>query len=122
MIPNNLKLTHIFKTIKSKINQKSIIPDFARKIAFQRWTIAIFLSSILALLLLPQIHFYYPEHKVGSIAIRDVRADHDLLVEDRVATEQKNIEAASDVQAVSDYDSYTVFLLKTNLTKAFLLA
>jgi membrane-associated HD superfamily phosphohydrolase len=120
MLLNNLKLTHIFKIIKSKINKINIIPEFARKIAFQRWTIAILLSSILALLLLPQIHFSYPEYKVGSIAIRDVRADRDLLVEDKVATEQKKIGVARDVQAVYDYDSDTVFLLKTNLAKAFL--
>jgi putative nucleotidyltransferase with HDIG domain len=116
---NNLILTKYFKIFKTISNQKKIIPEFARKRSFQRWAIAFFLSAILSLLLTPQVYFSYPEYKVGSIAIRDVRADHDLLVEDKAATEQRKIELAKDVQSVYDYDSDTASQLKATISKAF---
>ena len=54
---------------------RKLIPDFVKKIAFQRWASVILLSAILSLLLTPQLRFSYPEYKAGSIALRDVRAD-----------------------------------------------
>jgi len=119
MIPENLNLTKISKFFKKVLNQKNIIPEFAREIAFQRWAIAIFLSAVLSLLLTPQVYFSYPEYKVGSIAFRDVRADHDLLVEDKAATEQRKIEVVKEVQSVYDYDSDTSSQLKATIAKAF---
>jgi len=119
MTPHNLILSKVYNFFKTITKQKNIIPEFAKKTAFQRWTIAIFLSGILSLLLTPQVHFSYPEYKVGSIAIRDVRADHDLLVEDRSATEQKKAEVVKDVQSVYDYDSDTASQLKVAIAKVF---
>ncbi len=119
MIPKYFNLTKVFKFFRTVSNQKNIIPEFAKKITFQRWAIAIFLSAVLSLLLTPKVYFSYPEYKAGSIAIRDVRADHDLLVEDRAATEQKKIEVVKDVQSVYDYDSDTASQLKAALTKIF---
>ncbi len=119
MIPNSLNLNKVIKFFKTVSNKKNIIPEFARKKAFQRWAIVIFLSAILSLLLTPQVYFSYPEYKVGSIAIRDVRADHDLLVEDRSATEQKKTELVKDVQSVYDYDSDTASQLKSTIVRVF---
>jgi hypothetical protein len=119
MILKNFNLTKVFKFFKTVSDHKNIIPEFARKIAFQRWAIAIFLSVVLSLLLTPKVYFSYPEYKVGSIAIRDVRADHDLLVEDRVATDQKKIEVVKDVQSVYDYDSDATSQLKATISKVF---
>jgi hypothetical protein len=78
MIPEYLKLSTIAQVIKKEAKQKKLIPDFARKITFQRRASAICLSAILSFLVTPQLHFSYPEYKVGSIAIRDVRADRDF--------------------------------------------
>ena len=119
MIPHNFNLTEVSKFFKTISNQKNIIPGFAKNTAFQRWVIAIFLSGILSLLLTPQVYFAYPEHKVGSIAVRDVRADHDLLVEDRAATEQKKTEVIKDVQSVYDYDGDIASELKSKMAKVF---
>ena len=78
MIPEYLKLSTITQIIKKEAKQKKLIPDFPRKITFQRWASVICLSVILSFLLTPQLHFLYPEYRVGSIAIRDVRADRDF--------------------------------------------
>jgi hypothetical protein len=72
MIPEYLKLSTIAQVIKKEAKQKKLIPDFAKKIAFQRWASAIFLRTILSFLLTPQLHFSYPEYKVGFIAIREM--------------------------------------------------
>ncbi|MGD1152539.1 MAG: hypothetical protein ABR911_06675 [Syntrophales bacterium] len=77
MIPEYLKLSTIAQVIKKEAKQKQL-PDLARKITLQRWASAIFLSTILSFLLAPQLHFSYPEYTVGSIAIRDVRANRDF--------------------------------------------
>lgn len=69
MIPEYLRLSTITQIIKKEAKQKKLMPDFARKITFQRWASAICLSAILSFLVTPQLHFSYPEHKVGSIAI-----------------------------------------------------
>ncbi|HYA14784.1 MAG TPA: HDIG domain-containing protein [Syntrophales bacterium] len=119
MMPDNLNLTKVSKHFKKVLNPKKIIPEFARKTAFQRWAIAIFLSAILSLLLTPQVYFSYPEYKVGSIATRDVRADHDFLVEDKADTEQKKAEVIKDVQSVYDYDGDIASQIKLTVAKGF---
>jgi hypothetical protein len=83
MIPKYLKLSGLTRIIRGGSNRIKLTPGFAKKIACRRWACAIFLSAILAFLLTPQLHFSYPEYKAGSIALRDVRADHDFLVQDK---------------------------------------
>jgi hypothetical protein len=78
MIPEYLRLSTITQIIKTEPKQKKLIPDFARKITFQRRASTICLSAMLSFLVTPQLHFSYPEYKVGSIAIRDVRPDRDF--------------------------------------------
>ncbi|MGA2330676.1 MAG: HDIG domain-containing metalloprotein [Syntrophales bacterium] len=122
MIPEYLKLSTIAQVIKKQTKQKKLIPDFAKKIAFQRWASAIFLSAILSLLLTPQLHFSYPEYKAGSVAARDVRADRDFLVEDKASSEQKKMEAIMQIPSVYDYDSDIPRQLKATIAKAFFAA
>ncbi len=122
MIPKYLKLSTITQIIKKGPDPKKLIPDFAKKLVFQRWTCAICLSAVLSLLLTPQLHFSYPDYKVGSIALRDERADRDFLVEDKTSSYQKKLEAQRAVPSVYDYDSDTSRQLKVSVAKAFLAA
>ena len=122
MIPNRFKITQVIQIFKRVFNQTPSVPGFAKKIAFIRWTIAICVSAVLSVLLAPQVHFFHPDYKVGSIATRDVRADRDFLVEDRVSTEQKRAEAIRDFKSVYDYDSDTPSNLRAVVTRAFSLA
>jgi len=96
-----------------------ISPKFVRKTQFQGWAIIVVLNIILAVLLAPDVHFFQPDYKVGSIATRDVKADHDFLVEDRVSMEQKRFEAVKNIQSVYDYDMDILFQIKANVAKAF---
>lgn len=118
MISELLKFKLFSKIFKKALNKKNIASEFTKKTSFHRWTVAICLSVILSFVLTPQIHFSYPDYKVGAIADRDVRADRDFLVEDRLSTDQKRNEAVRDIQSVFDYDSDITFQLKTSVTKA----
>ena len=122
MIPEYLKLSAIAQVIKKQATQRKLIPDFVKKIAFQRWASVILLSAILSLLLTPQLRFSYPEYKAGSIALRDVRADRDFLVEDKASSEQKKMEAMRQIPSVYDYDGDIPRQLKATVAKAFMAA
>ncbi|MDI6776351.1 MAG: HDIG domain-containing protein [Syntrophales bacterium] len=114
IITNNI--LNIFKRTANRIN---IVPEFARNTVFQRWGIGICLSFILSLLLTPHIHFIHPHYKVGSIVSKDIKADRDFLVEDRVSTDQKRMETLKGTMSLYDYDSDTASQLTANLNNAF---
>ena len=109
----------IFTKAKKVSVQTELIPEFARNLLFQRWAIVICLSLFLSLLLTPYIHFIHPTYKVGSIATKDVKANRDFLVEDRISTEQKKMEAINDLKPVYDYDRDTPSTLGMNIARAF---
>lgn len=122
MIPNRLKNTQVTQIFKKTFKKTPSLPEFSKKIVFNKWTIAICVSAVLTFLLTPQVHFFHPDYKVGSIAAIDVRADRDFLVEDKVSTEQKRAEAIKDFKSVYDYDSNTPAILRAVVTRAFLSA
>ena len=120
MNPIDTATNKALKILKDKSRKLRIIPEFARNTLLQKWAIVVCLGLILSLLLSPRIHFSRPDYKVGMIAIHDVKADRDFLVEDRVSTEQKKMEILADVKTVYDYDSDLQTQTETNLNKAFL--
>jgi len=99
--------------------QINFIPRFARNILFQRWAVLILMSLILTLILSPQIHLS-STYKSGTIATKDIKADHDFLVEDKTSTEQKKLEASKKAKPIYDYDRDMPSLIGTHLAKAFL--
>lgn len=112
--------------VRNLIGEKSRIigklPKFARNPLAQKWAVAIFLSLFLSLLLSPRIHLGRPDYKVGMIAVRDVKADRNFLVEDRLATEQKKVESLADALSVYDLDGDMQARAEIHLRKAFLSA
>lgn len=84
--------------------------------------IAILLSLLLSLLFTPQLYTSYPDYKVGSIAMRDIKADRDFLVEDKESTEQKRLEVSKEVKSVYDYDSEIQEQLISSISRAFAMA
>jgi len=111
---------------KTKLNRKNgtvkdtILPAFTRNIVFQRWTVLIVMSLLLAVLLSPEIHIITPKYKLESIATKDVKADSDFLVEDKVSTEQKKAEAVKRAKPIYDLDRYMPSRIGMTMSKAFL--
>jgi putative nucleotidyltransferase with HDIG domain len=119
MAPENSKFKQLFQILKNKATRIKITPEFARSTDFQRWSIIILLNILLALLITPNIQISQPDYKIGSIATRDVRADRDFLVEDRMAIEQKRIEVIKNIQSVYDYDIDVPLQISGNVVRAF---
>lgn len=69
----------------------------------QRWLVLIFASLFIATLLSPTVEEVLPRYRLGDVATKDIRADRDLLVKDRGATEKKMEDAARKVLPVYDY-------------------
>ncbi len=93
--------------------------DLLRNLKFQKWVLLIVLSLALSLLLAPQFSVIRPTFSVGMVPDYDIRADHDFLVEDKIATDHKKMEAARSVLRVYDYDFHTPDILAARLTQAF---
>ncbi|MGD0275448.1 MAG: HDIG domain-containing metalloprotein [Syntrophales bacterium] len=87
--------------------------------SLQRWAILIGMSFILSIFITPQIHLIRPEFKMGQIASRDVRADRDIFVEDRAATQQKRFEASSQILSIYDYAPDVYVSITENIRKSF---
>jgi hypothetical protein len=95
-------------------------PALVRNALFQKWIMAVCLSLVLSLLLIPRIHFNQPDYRLGMIAREHIKADRDFLVEDRLSTDQKRMEALSEMSAVYDFDSGLSTRLEATLVSAFL--
>lgn len=112
--------------VRNLIGEKSRrigkLPKFVRNPIAQQWIIALCLCLVLSLLLSPRIHLDRPDYKVDMIAVGDVKADRNFLVEDRLATEQKKVEVLADARSVYDYDSDMQVRVEISLRKAFLSA
>jgi putative nucleotidyltransferase with HDIG domain len=119
MLPANSKFYQFLNILKKKSDRIKITPEFARNTEFQRWSVIILLNILLALLLTPDIHLSQPDYKIGSIATSDIKADRELLLEDRASTEQKRLEVIKDIQSVYDYDIEVPFQITANVAKAF---
>lgn len=63
-----------------------------------------------------------PSYTIGSIAIKDIKADRDLLVQDTVATEQKRQEASREAPPVYEYNGEVPSLIASAVREAFLAA
>ncbi|MBT8489804.1 MAG: HDIG domain-containing protein [Deltaproteobacteria bacterium] len=100
--------------------QVNVFPDFTRDPLFHRWTVLIIMSLFLTVLLSPQIHLISPVYKVGTIATKDIKADRDFLVEDKISTEQKRLEAAQKGLPIYDYDKDMPSFIGAALARAFL--
>ncbi len=70
---------------------------------------------------MPQITFLHPHYSIGSIAIRDIKADHDFLVEDKAATEQGRLEASRSIEPAFDFDQTMPEEITKKITSAFLI-
>ena len=94
-------------------------PEIFANLVFQKWVLLFVLTLVLTLLLAPQFSVFRPNYTIGTVLDFDIRADHDFLVEDKIATERKKMEASRAIEPVFDYDRNTPDILALRLTEAF---
>ena len=109
-------------TFKKLLEKHNLPFSFLKNSLFQKWTIAVILCLILAIILAPDINIFAPKFKQGMIAPRNIKAEHAFLVEDQQATQQKINDDAENIKPVYDYDSKVAVNIKAKLAEAFLSA
>jgi len=90
-----------------------------------RWRPAVDIPAVLgfiivvALLLAPPGSNKLPLPEIDSVSANTIRAERDLLIEDKRATELRRIAAARNIPQIFDYDSELYFTLGDRVTMAF---
>jgi putative nucleotidyltransferase with HDIG domain len=87
----------------------------------QRLLILTLLSLIISLMLFPSIFSKPKSFKLNEVAETDIKASHDILIENKELTEQKRKQAVKEVLYVYDVDplvSDLIFKLKQNMAEA----
>jgi membrane-associated HD superfamily phosphohydrolase len=95
------------------------MPALAKNVKFQRMAVLVIVAVILSFLITPEFYISHPQFKIGSIAPKDIKADKDLLVEDRASTEQKKRESIQGTKSVYDYDNALAEHLVSSVSSAF---
>jgi hypothetical protein len=89
------------------------------RVAFKDALILIFLVFLLGILIYPSLFLKSSEYRAGSIAIEDVKADRDFLVEDKVSTEAKKASILKVTPAVFDFDPRLPVTLQSHIVQLF---
>jgi hypothetical protein len=69
-----------------------------------KWSLLIFLSLVISVLLFPSILVKPVKYGLGDVVERDIKASRDFLVENRELTEKDREKAAREVLSVYDFD------------------
>jgi len=77
------------------------------------------LIFVLGILIFPSLFLESSEYRAGSIAVEDVKADRDFLVEDKVSTEAKKSAILKVTPAIYDFDFHLSLTLQSHIIQMF---
>lgn len=83
------------------------------------WGIGFALTLVLTFLLVPNVSFPTKALGIGDIALKDIKAHQDLLIEDRPSTIKKKLSAEQEVLALYDYDPRIMENISNKLSLTF---
>ena len=90
---------------KSKAKLLGILTSFCLQDFYcRKWLLLAILSAVIAILVSPSFIVENPRYRLGDIADRNVKAKHDLLIEDEEATAKKREEAMRLSPIVYDFN------------------
>jgi putative nucleotidyltransferase with HDIG domain len=87
--------------------------------SYRKWFIGIGTALLLTLLLSPSLQWPLKTYKPGDIAVKEIKATQDMLVEDQRSTQKKRTEAERSVFSVYDYDPEILIAAENRLRAAF---
>jgi len=96
-----------------------LIPAISGNAALQKGLILLLVGIGLARILFPYGAFFLETPPVGSIARKDIRADRDLVIMDRTATEKKKAEILASAEPVFDFDEDMAASQSARLAQVF---
>jgi cyclic-di-AMP phosphodiesterase PgpH len=94
---------------------KNILP-----LVREKFFILFLLSVFITLVNSPGLFLPSESYNVGDVALFNIKAPHDILVEDRVLTEQKKQEIAASALTVYDFDEQIGLKLQKKIHEGFL--
>jgi cyclic-di-AMP phosphodiesterase PgpH len=94
---------------------KNILP-LVREKFFLLFLLCVFITLVNS----PSLFWPSESYKVGDVAPYNIKAPHDILVEDRVLTEQKKQEIAASILTVYDFDEQVGLKLQKKIHEGFL--
>ena len=101
------------KNIRTYLEAKS------SRVVFKDVFISVLLIFVLGTLIFPSLFLERSEYRAGSVAGKDVKADRDFLVEDKVSTEAKKSAILKITPAVYDFDSHLSLKLQSQIVQLF---
>ena len=108
-----------FKKKISEAGESGLSSTWERVLTFQKWIFALITGVIIMLLLSPDIQFFSQRYNVGDIALHNIKATQDLLIEDTISTEKKREEAQKSIKSIYDLDRMVLPKLEIRLRNAF---
>jgi len=104
---------------KNDSSRFPVIPLIVGHRMFRKALVLLLVGVSLALILFPYSSHLPLKSSVGSIAQNDIRADRDLVVMDRAATEKKKSELIASFEPVFDFDADIAAFQNARLVRAF---
>jgi len=83
------------------------------------WFLLISVSLVFTFILSPDLGLKRYTYRLGDVAMRDIKAPFDFLIEDMDATDENRKQAIQAVQTVYDHDTTMVVDITNRIHKAF---
>ncbi|MBW2057181.1 MAG: HDIG domain-containing protein [Deltaproteobacteria bacterium] len=104
---------------KRWLGRMGVVGGFFSNPTVQKSMILAGTGLVLAVLLSPTFRLPPREYAAGDIALKDVRATRDMLVEDKASTEKRRRDAAEKVRSVYDFDPGVLEETEKRVKEAF---
>ncbi len=98
---------------------RNVLIEFLKNGPPVRWILLFSVMTVFTVILYPHIIFTKHTWQPGDVADRDIKAPDDFLIEDRIATEKKQKEAAEAVLSVYDHNAELLPKITLNVETAF---
>ena len=105
--------------IKAVDDVRSRLP-FIQRWPLRRWLLFTGLIVTLSFVLWPDMSFVRGDYRLGEIARRDILADRDYVIQDKISTAKRRRAAGAGSLAVFDFDEQAVDRFTIGLEKGFL--
>lgn len=119
MTKSNFLKDRLATQVKKIKNQQKAFAQLSSHTLLHKLSILLLTSLFLAFLLIPRTVFQPPDYKLDAIASSNIKADRDFMMEEKVASAQKHMEAVNKISSVYDYNSQVMNQVLSNLTSAF---
>jgi putative nucleotidyltransferase with HDIG domain len=120
-IKNNLDKSKKQKLIQfsKKIYNKEFWEKIYKSSNTYKLLLLIFVGIVLTIIISPHVVKLSFHYRSGAIALKNIKAPQNFLVEDKLSTEKREIEAENSIPLIFDYDPGIFIEIKKRMNSAF---